>query len=59
MNLEKILIGARVNDEIVPIDYCLNNKDRVVVLTDELAYGNRKDLIKKANTEYAKMKIKN
>lgn len=58
MDLENILIGAKVNDEIVPIDYCLNNKDRVIVLTDDLAYGNRKDLIEKANTEYAKKKIK-
>lgn len=58
MNLENILIGAKVNDEIVSIDYCLNNKDRVIVLTDDLAYGNRKDLIEKANTEYAKKKIK-
>ena len=52
MNLENILIGAKVNDEIVPIDYCLNNKDRVIVLTDDLAYGHRKDLVEKANTEY-------
>ena len=58
MNLENILIGAKVNDEIVPIDYILESKDRVIVLTDDLAYGNRKNLIEKANTEYAKMKIK-
>ena len=58
MNLEHILIGAKVNDEIVPIDYCLNNKDRVIVLTDDLAYGHRKDLVEKANTEYAKKKIR-
>ena len=58
MNLEYILIGAKVNDEIVPIDYILENKDRVIVLTDDLAYGNRKDLIDRANTEYAKKKIK-
>lgn len=57
MNLENILIGAKVNDEIVPIDYILENKDRVIVLTDDLAYGNRKDLINKANTEYTKRKI--
>ena len=49
---------VKVNDEIVPIDYILENKDRVIVLTDDLAYGNRKDLIDRANTEYAKKKIK-
>ena len=58
MDLENTLIGAKVNDEIVPIDYILNTKDRVIVLTDDLAFGNREDLIEKANTEYAKMKIK-
>lgn len=58
MDLENILIVAKVNDEIVPIDYILENKDRVIVLTDDLAYGNRKDLIDKANTEYDKKKIK-
>ena len=58
MDLENILIGAKVNDEIVPIDHILENKDRVIVLTDDLAYGHRKDLIKSANTEYAKTKMK-
>lgn len=57
MDLENILIGARVNDKIVPIDYILENKDRVIVLTDDLAYGNRNDLISKANTKYAKKKM--
>ena len=58
MNVEKILLGAKVNDEIVPIDYLLNNKDRVIILTNDLAYGNREDLIEKANTDYAKKKMK-
>ena len=57
MDLENIIIGAKVNDEIVPIDHILENKDRVIVLADDLAYGNRKDLVKRANTEYAKKKI--
>jgi len=57
MDLENILIGAKVNEEIVPIDYVLENKDRVIVLTDDLAYGNIKDLIDRANTEYAKTKM--
>ena len=58
MNIENILIGAKVNDEIVPIDYILENKDRVIVLTDDLAYGHGEYLINRANTEYAKKKIK-
>ena len=57
MDLENILVGAKVNDEIVPIDHILENKDRVIVLTDDLAYGHRKNLINRANTEYAKKKI--
>ena len=57
MDLENILIGAKVNEEIVPIDYVLENKDRVIVLTDDLAYGNIKDLIDRAKTEYAKTKM--
>ena len=58
MDLENILIGAKVNDGIAPIDYILKNKDRVIVLTDDLAYGNKDDLIKMANTKYAREKIK-
>jgi len=58
MDLENIVIGAKVNDEIVPMDYVLENKDRVIVLTDDLAYGQRKDLINRANTEYARTKIR-
>jgi len=57
INKENILIGAKVNDEVVPIDYILENKDRVIVLTDDLAYGHRKELIERANTYYAKNKM--
>lgn len=59
MDLENILIGAKVNDEIVPIDYILKNKDWVIPLTDELSYGYRENWIEKANTIYAKKKIRN
>ena len=58
MDVENILIGAKVNDKMVPIDYSLKTKDRVIVLTDDLAYGNRVDLINRANTEFAKEKLK-
>ena len=57
MDIENILVGAKVNEEIVPIDYILKNKDRVIVLTDDLAYGYREDWVDRANTVYAKKKI--
>jgi len=57
MDQENTLIGAKVNDEIVPVDYILKNKDRVIVLTDDLSYGYREDWIDRANTGYAKKKI--
>ena len=56
--VENVLVGAKVNDEIVPIDYCLRNKDRVIILTDDLSYGYRERWIDIANTVYAKEKLK-
>lgn len=47
-----------MNDEIVLIDYILENKDRVIILIEDLAYVHGKNLINRANTEYAKMKMK-
>ena len=58
MNVETILEGAKVNDETVSIDYCLNNNDRVILLVDDLAYGYRADFISRANTDFAKRKIR-
>ena len=52
------MVGAFVNDELVPIDYILQNKDRVRIITDELSFGNREDWIDKAHTSLAKKKIK-
>jgi len=52
------MIGVFVNDEFVPIDYVLRNKDRVRIVTDELSYGPREDWIDKAQTSLAKRKIK-
>lgn len=52
------MVGAFVNDEFVPIDYVLHNKDRVRIVTDELSYGPRIDWIDKAQTSLAKRKIK-
>ena len=53
------MVGVFVNDEFVPIDYALKNKDRVRIVTDELSYGPRIDWIDKAQTSLAKRKIRN
>ena len=52
------MVGVFVNDEFVPIDYVLRNKDRVRIVTDELSYGPREDWIDKVQTSLAKRKIK-
>ena len=52
------MVGAFVNDEYVPVDYTLNNKDRVRIVTDDLSYGPREDWVNKAQTTYAKRKIR-
>ena len=52
------MVGAFVNDEYVPIDYVLQNKDRVRIVTDDLSYGPREDWIDKAQTSLAKRKIR-
>ena len=57
MGVEGIPIGVKVNEREVPLEYKLNNKDRVIILTEPLLYGYQEDLITKANTSYAKRKI--
>ena len=52
------LVAATVNDQYVSIDYVLKNKDRVRIMTDDLSYGPREDWIDKAQTTYAKRKIR-
>lgn len=52
------MVGAFVNDEFVPIDYKLQNKDRVKIITDDLSFGPREDWIDKVQTTYAKRKIR-
>ncbi len=52
------MVGAFVNDEYAPIDYVLQNKDRVRIVTDDLSYGPREDWIDKAHTSLAKRKIR-
>ena len=52
------MVGVFVNDEYVPVDYVLQNKDRVRIVTDDLSFGPREDWIDKAQTSLAKRKIK-
>ena len=52
------MVGVFVNDEYVPVDYILKNKDRVRIITDDLSYGPREEWINKAHTSLAKRKIK-
>ncbi len=52
------MVGVFVNDDAVPIDYTLQNKDRVRIITDDLSYGPRVEWIDKAQTSLAKRKIK-
>ena len=52
------MIGAFVNDSIVSLDYVWKNKDRVRIITDDLSHGPREEWISKAQTSYAKRKIK-
>ena len=52
------MVCAFVNDECVPVDYVLKNKDRVRIVTDVLSYGPREDWIDKAHTSLARKKIK-
>ena len=52
------MVGAFVNDEYVPVDYMLQNKDRVRIITDDLSFGSRDDWENKAHTSYAKKRIR-
>ena len=57
-NLGNTMVGAFVNDEYVPVNYILKNKDRIRIVTDELSYGHRDDWVEMAHTSLAKTKIK-
>ena len=57
-DLGNTMVGAFVNDNYVPIDYKLQNKDRVKIITDDLSYGPKEDWIDKVHTTLAKRKIK-
>ena len=52
------MVGAFVNDEYVPVNYLLKNKDRVRIITDELSFGPREGWEDIAHTSYAKKMIR-
>jgi len=52
------MVGAIVNDNPVSIDYILQNKDRVKILTDPLSFGPRDEWQGKAHTMKAKRMIR-
>lgn len=57
-NIGNTMVGSIVNDEHRSVDYLLENKDRVRIITDELSFGPREEWIDKAVTSHAKRKIR-
>ncbi len=52
------MVGVFVNDEYVPVNYVLQNKDRVRIVTDDLSFGPREGWYEIAKTSHAKRKIR-
>ena len=52
------MVAAIVNNEYVPLNYELKNKDRVRIIIDNLSFGPRSNWIDIAKTSCAKKKIK-
>ena len=52
------MVSAVVNEDHVPVDHILKNKDRVRIITDPLSFGPREEWIDKAKTTNAKKKIR-
>ena len=56
--LGNTMVECTVNDKPVPLDYILKNKDRVKIIADKLSCGPRKEWLDKAQTSYAKKRIR-
>ena len=52
------MIGAIVNDESVPINYELDNKDRIKIVTSQYSMGPNREWLKNIKTTHAKRRIK-
>lgn len=52
------IVEVFVNDEFVSVDYVLQNKNRIRIVTDDLSFGLRKSRIDKAQTSLAKRNIR-
>lgn len=57
-NIGNTMVGAFVNDERVPMDYVLKNKDRIRIVNDDLSQGPSVEWIEKAYTSLARQRIK-
>ena len=52
------MVDVEVNEKRVPVNYVLQNKDRVKIITDDLSYGSREKWENMVVTSYAKRKIR-